>query len=103
MGRPVKCLELPLTLLAAWMPAVLGSLAVLPVAYAGRVLGGRRVALGAALLYAVLPASAGYALVGYADHHGALTLLVALLFFDVLGYRFLHPLVARLQPGTGRH
>jgi asparagine N-glycosylation enzyme membrane subunit Stt3 len=66
-----------LDVVAAWMPAVLGALSVLPVAAAGRVVGGRGVGLGAAALVALWPAAVGYSLVGYADHHAALGLLGA--------------------------
>jgi|AP95_1055475.scaffolds.fasta_scaffold02968_2 asparagine N-glycosylation enzyme membrane subunit Stt3 len=57
--------------LLAWVPTVFGALCVLPVAALARTLGGRGMALGAALLYATLPIAASYAAVGNPDHHAA--------------------------------
>lgn len=68
---------------AAWLPALLGSLAVLPTFAVGRRLGGVGVGLGAAALLALSPVAIIYSRVGYADHHAAVGLLGALL---VAGY-----------------
>jgi len=64
---------------AAWMPPILGSLAIFPVYLAGRALipRSRAVAWGAALLLALWPASSSFALLGRADHHAAVALLGA--------------------------
>ena len=59
----------------AWAAPVLGALAVIPVALAGRMVGGWRVALAGAALYAVVPASVYWARVGNADHHAAVSLI----------------------------
>jgi dolichyl-diphosphooligosaccharide--protein glycosyltransferase len=64
---------------AALWPALLGSLTVLPVFAVGRAVGGPGLGLGAAALFAVLPASVVGSRVGYADHHAAVTLLGACL------------------------
>jgi 4-amino-4-deoxy-L-arabinose transferase-like glycosyltransferase len=64
---------------AAFAPVVLGALTVLPVYGIARAFAGRGVALGAALLYALLPIGIVYSRVGNADHHAGVALLGALL------------------------
>lgn len=64
---------------AAWWPPVLGTLTTATVFVMGGRLGGRALGLGAALICAVLPAASSFSRIGYADHHGAVALLVALL------------------------
>ena len=73
-GGTVRDLELA----AAWLPPVLGALTAVPVYAAGALFGGRRLALGAAAIYALLPAAIFYANVGDADHHCTVGLLGAL-------------------------
>jgi dolichyl-diphosphooligosaccharide--protein glycosyltransferase len=63
---------------ALWPPA-LGALTVLPVFALARSVGGVRPALGAAALFAVLPASVVVSRVGYTDHHVLVALLGATL------------------------
>jgi hypothetical protein len=65
-------------LVAAWTSPVLSALCVLPVYAIGRGVAGRGVGIGAAFLYALLPASATFALAGNCDHHAAVALLGAL-------------------------
>lgn len=77
--------------IAAWAPPVIGALTCLPTFVAGFLVGGRAVGLGAALILAVLPAAAAYAIVGYADHHAASTFLGACLLACYLAA--LHPRV----------
>lgn len=63
----------------ALAPVALGAATVLPVYAAGSRVGGRGVGLGAALLFAVWPATLHYSEVGNADHHAAQALCGALL------------------------
>jgi dolichyl-diphosphooligosaccharide--protein glycosyltransferase len=67
--------------LAAWVPAALGALTVLPVFGIARAFAGRGVALGAAAIYALLPIAVVYSRVGNVDHHAAVALFGALLLF----------------------
>jgi dolichyl-diphosphooligosaccharide--protein glycosyltransferase len=62
---------------AAWAPAVLGTLTLWPVYTAGSRLGGRGVGITAATLFALFPATALYSNVGNADHHAAQALIGA--------------------------
>jgi dolichyl-diphosphooligosaccharide--protein glycosyltransferase len=62
---------------AAWSSPVLASLTILPVFFAGWIAAGRGVGVGAAALFACLPASELYARVGDPDHHAAVALLVS--------------------------
>jgi asparagine N-glycosylation enzyme membrane subunit Stt3 len=66
-----------LELVAAWLPPALGAAAVLPVFLAGARIGGRRLGLGAAALFALLPAQIFYSNVGDIDHHCTVALLGA--------------------------
>jgi dolichyl-diphosphooligosaccharide--protein glycosyltransferase len=66
-------------LAGAWLPVVVGAATVFPVHAIGRRLAGRGVGLGAAAIYALLPAGIEFARVGYADHHAAVALLGACL------------------------
>jgi asparagine N-glycosylation enzyme membrane subunit Stt3 len=62
---------------AAWASPVLAALSVVPVFLAARLCGGRGVGLGAAALFALLPATALSSGVGDPDHHAAVALLGA--------------------------
>jgi len=62
---------------AAWSSPVLAALTVWPVHAIGAHLGGRGVGLGAAALYAALPASSLASRVGDPDHHALVALLAA--------------------------
>jgi dolichyl-diphosphooligosaccharide--protein glycosyltransferase len=73
VGGGVRTLEL----VAAWWPPVLGTLTTLAVYAAGRATAGRSCGLTAALIHALLPASAVVSRVGYADHHAAVACLGA--------------------------
>jgi dolichyl-diphosphooligosaccharide--protein glycosyltransferase len=64
---------------AAWAPVVLGTLGVLPIYFAGRLVASRAAGVGAAFLFALLPATVVYSNVGNADHHAAQSLLGATL------------------------
>ncbi len=63
----------------AWFPAVAGALAAVPVYLAGRLLGGRAVGVGAALIATSLPLAVEYSQVGNVDHHGTVACLGAVL------------------------
>jgi dolichyl-diphosphooligosaccharide--protein glycosyltransferase len=69
---------------AAWLPPVLGALAVAPIFAAGALFGGRGLGLGAAAIYALLPASIEYSNVGDADHHCTVGVLNALWLYGAL-------------------
>jgi dolichyl-diphosphooligosaccharide--protein glycosyltransferase len=73
LGGGVRTLEL----VAAWWPPVLGTLTTLAVYAVGRAAAGRSCGLAAALIHALLPASAVVSRVGYADHHAAVACLGA--------------------------
>ena len=60
---------------AASVGPVLGALTTVPIFLIGRRLAGAGVGLGAAALYALLPAAAQYARFGNPDHHAAVALL----------------------------
>ncbi len=62
---------------AAWASPVLSALTVWPIYMVGRRLGGPVVGLGAAFLFALLPASSHRSGVGNPDHHAAVALLAA--------------------------
>ena len=62
---------------AAWAPVALGVLTLAPVYAAGRLVASRAAGVGAALLFAVLPATVLYSNVGNADHHAAQAFLGA--------------------------
>lgn len=62
---------------AAWAPVFLGVLTLAPVYAAGRIVSSRAAGVGAALLFALLPASVFYSNVGNADHHAAQALIGA--------------------------
>jgi len=62
---------------AAWASPVLSALTVVPIYAIGRRLGGPAVGLGAAFLFALLPASSNRSGVGNPDHHAAVALLAA--------------------------
>jgi len=64
---------------AAWASPVAGGLAVVPIALAGSLLGGRRVGLVAGVFYALLPIAVDYGRVGYADHHATVAMIGACL------------------------
>jgi asparagine N-glycosylation enzyme membrane subunit Stt3 len=64
---------------AAWTPALLGSLAILPIAALGRRLRSAGTGLGAAAIYALLPISINYGQVGNFDHHAPAGLIGACL------------------------
>lgn len=66
-------------LAGAWLPVLAGAATVFPVHAIGRRLAGRAVGLGAAAIYALLPAAVDFSRVGYADHHAAVGLLGACL------------------------
>jgi asparagine N-glycosylation enzyme membrane subunit Stt3 len=78
---------------AAWASPVLSALTVWPVFAVGRRLGGPVVGLGAAFLFALLPASSHRSGVGNPDHHAAVALLAAC---------WLASLIAEADPGRGR-
>jgi asparagine N-glycosylation enzyme membrane subunit Stt3 len=63
----------------AWLPVVAGAAAVFPVYAMARRFAGRAVGLGAAAIYALLPAAIEFARVGNPDHHAAVALLGACL------------------------
>lgn len=73
LGGSLRALELA----AAWWPALLGAATALPVYAVGRRVGGTGCGLGAAAIFAVLPASTAVSAVGYADHHAAVAFLGA--------------------------
>ncbi|MCP3983486.1 MAG: hypothetical protein GY723_03810 [bacterium] len=62
---------------AAWASPLLSALTVLPIFAVGRRLGGSGVGLGAAFLFALLPASSNRSGIGNPDHHAAVALLAA--------------------------
>jgi len=62
---------------AAWVSPVFGALTVIPVYTMGRIVGGHRVGLGSAAIFAVLPASTGFARIGDVDSHAAVACLAA--------------------------
>jgi asparagine N-glycosylation enzyme membrane subunit Stt3 len=70
---------------AAWAPVALGALTLWPVYRGGRRMGGRSTGLGAAALFALLPATIVYSNVGNADHHAAQALIGATLLCLCLG------------------
>jgi asparagine N-glycosylation enzyme membrane subunit Stt3 len=74
LGRDVATLEV----VAAWTAPLLAGLCVLPIAAAGRCVGGPGVGLAAAAIFALLPVAVNYARLGDADHHAAVSLLGAL-------------------------
>lgn len=69
---------------AAWLPPLLGALALWPTAAAARLFGGPGTALGAAAILAFLPVHVAYSKVGNADHHALVALLGALLLLALL-------------------
>jgi dolichyl-diphosphooligosaccharide--protein glycosyltransferase len=76
-------------LVCAYVPAILGSLAVIPVYFLGRCLNGRLAGVLAAGLFAVSPGQfLSRSLLGYTDHHVAETVLSTLVvLLAVLGLR----------------
>ncbi|MCP5059299.1 MAG: hypothetical protein GY937_21560 [bacterium] len=62
---------------AAWASPLLSALTLLPIFAIGRRLGGSWVGLGAALLFAIFPASSNRSGIGNPDHHAAVALLAA--------------------------
>jgi len=62
---------------ALWLPPLLGALATAPVFAAAARLGGRAAGLGAAALFAALPAQIQYSGAGNIDHHCTVALLGA--------------------------
>src|SRR6185503_16717435 len=60
--------------LGAWLSPLLGALALLPLAGLARRVLGDRPALGAAAVYALLPAAVVWSAYGHADQHVAETL-----------------------------
>ena len=78
---------------AAWASPVLSALTVWPIYTVGRRLGGPVVGLGAAFLFALLPASSNRSGVGNPDHHAAVALLAAC---------WLASLIAEADPDRGR-
>jgi dolichyl-diphosphooligosaccharide--protein glycosyltransferase len=62
---------------ALWLPPALGALAALPVFAAARRLAGAGAGLGAAFLFAALPAQIQYSDAGNVDHHCTIALLGA--------------------------
>lgn len=60
---------------AAWASPALAALTVLPVFAAGRAVAGTGVGLGAAAIFALLPAHGGFSQLGNPDHHAAVALL----------------------------
>ena len=62
---------------AAWFGPVLAGLSVIPIYFIGGAVGSPGVGLGAAALFALLPASARMSSVGDVDHHAAVALLGA--------------------------
>ncbi len=64
---------------AAWVPPVLGALTVIPVYGAARRVAPQTVALGAAVVFALIPISVNYSRVGNPDHHVAVALIGAYL------------------------
>lgn len=70
-ARAVAGSHRALEVAAALWPPLLSALCVLPVHAVGRAVGGPRCGVGAALLFALLPAAVVTARVGYADHHAA--------------------------------
>lgn len=62
---------------AAWASPLLSALTLLPIFAVGRRLGGSGVGLGAAFLFAILPASSNRSGIGNPDHHAAVALLAA--------------------------
>lgn len=61
----------------AWSPPLLGALALLPVFFAGRRLGGPGVGVLAAGILALLPVHAEFSRLGNADHHAIVALVAA--------------------------
>ncbi len=84
-----------LEIAAALWPPLLSALSVLCVHRIGRAVGGLRCGLGAALLFAVLPAAVVTSRVGYADHHAAVAFLGAALLALQVG-------ALESAPGLGR-
>ncbi len=67
---------------AAWLPPILGALTAIPVFFIGLLLFNRKVALLAALVFALLPGHASYCVIGRIDHH------FAEIFFPLCLYAF---------------
>ncbi len=67
---------------AAWLPPILGALTAIPVFFIGLPLFTRKVALLAALVFALLPGHASYCVIGRIDHH------FAEIFFPLCLYAF---------------
>ena len=84
LGNPVSTLgQHGIEVIAAWYPAVLGALTVIPVYFIGKELYNRNVGLFSAALIAVLPGQfLTRSLLGFTDHHVAETLFstIAMLF-----------------------
>ncbi len=78
---------------AAWLAPAFAALTVVPVYAIARSLAGPGVGLGAALLFAILPAGARRATLGDLDHHAAVALL---------GASWLALSLAHLAPNRGR-
>jgi dolichyl-diphosphooligosaccharide--protein glycosyltransferase len=79
LGRLLAGDEAGFERVVAWAPPAIGALTVLPVYAATRAVAGRGVALVAAWLVAVLPASVLATGVGNCDHQGIIALLGAML------------------------
>jgi dolichyl-diphosphooligosaccharide--protein glycosyltransferase len=63
---------------AAWISPVCGALTVVPIYAMGRIMGGHRVGIAAASIFAVLPAHVESSLLGDVDSHAAVAFLGAL-------------------------
>ncbi len=70
---------------AAWAGPACGALTLIPVYWAGSLLGSRSVGFAAALCYACLPIGVAYSRVGNPDHHSAVAMLGAWLLLACLG------------------
>ncbi|MDG2333104.1 MAG: STT3 domain-containing protein [Myxococcota bacterium] len=70
---------------AAWSGPVCALVTLVPIYWAGRLLGSRGAGLAAALCYAVLPVSVTFSRVGNPDHHAAVAMLGAWLLLACLG------------------
>lgn len=85
LGDPVHTLgQQGIETIAAWYPAVLGALIVVPVYFIGKELYNRKVGFFSAALFAILPGEVlGRSILGFTDHH------VAELLFSTIAMLFL--------------
>ena len=97
LGRALGASEASFQVLLAWTSPLLAAATVPVVWLLGRSVAGPRVALGAACLFAVVPAHALAGTVGNVDHHAAVALLGSLQLLAVLALANEASSAARLE------